>query len=351
MIFVFLQATSVLATDGEKGPPDRVTVKGHTLEGYIEQIDAEGIELSTIYGRGLIRISYEDISALSTQRMFRIYHGKDDWIIGQLLGSERGFLLIGREEQTTRIPIAEISVGIPEDDYLSSRLKRLRTDFRHWRAEVRLGWTFEKTAVDKDKIEIGLNTTHRRRPTRVDFDFRYSYEFQKTEQDVGADTKDELSVFLLGEYDANEHWFGFVRPAGEYDIPRSIKFRFFPAAGIGYRFYEDANQLLQMPFGIGYVKEEFEDFGDNTYMAGYVGLESIYRFENGIRMKTNVLYMPEISDPGSDWLLRINFDVTFPIAGPVAMTFRVTNVNDNNQAPGVGNNKFKTQLAMAFVFN
>jgi len=226
-------------------------------------------------------------------------------------------------------------------------LNRLRADFRHWRAEVRLGWTFEKTAVDKDKIEIGLNTTHRRRPTRVDFDFRYAYEFQKTEQDVGADTKDELSVFLLGEHDVNEHWFGFVRPAYEYDIPRSIKFRFFPAAGIGYRFYEDANQLLQMPFGIGYVK----DFGDNDYMAGYVGLESIYRFKNGIRMKTNVLYMPEISDPGSDWLWRIDFDMTFPIAGPVDITFRGTNVNDNNPAPGVGSNKFKTQLAMAFVFN
>ena len=331
--------------------PDTVAVQGQRLKGWIRLLDSEGVTLDTAYGKGEIKIDYQDIEQISSQRPFRIYYGEDHVVQGRILGIEKGLLSIGMiPESAVSIKAAAIVTGLALQEYETSWLSRMRTDFRHWNANLALGWRYERTAVDKNKLEFGFRLARRKSPTRLVFDFRYAYEIQKSSGGVEATTKDELTTYILGEYDLRDQWFLFARPAVEKDLPRLIERRLFPAAGIGYRFYEDKKFLLQLPFGFGYVDEEFKDFGENTYTAGYIGFEGLYTFKNGMTISGNLLYMPGLDDPGEEGLFRFDFDFKLPIVDPVALLFRFTNVNDNNPDPEVGDNKFTTFMALSLDF-
>lgn len=330
--------------------PDRVNVKGQRLEGKIVVLDAGGIDFGTSFGRGIIKIEYPDIVQMTTSRPFRIYYGKDEVEQGVLKGIENGSLILERPDgDRVLIQQKKIITGLSVAEYEASNLKRMRTDFRHWKAGFTFGWEYEETTIDKNKIEFGVDLKRRKKPTRVVFKFDYAYEIQSSE---GTDviSKDEMSTFLLGEYDRDEKWFFFARPAMDIDKPRLIDRRYYPAVGMGFRFYEDRKHLLQIPFGIGYVDETFIGYEGNSYTALYIGFEGAYTFPRGITATGNLLYMPELSSPDEEWLLRLNFDLKMPIVDPVALLIRVTNVNDNNPAPNVGNNKLTTLMAISLDF-
>jgi hypothetical protein len=330
--------------------PDSVTVKGQILEGQISRLDAGGIVFGTAFGRGTIIIDYGDITLISSGRPFRVYHGKDVVTEGYIMGIENQALIVGQPDgDTASIPKESIVTGLPVADYQASALRRLRTDFRHWNASLNLGWKYEETTIDKNKINFGLGLKRRKRPTRLVFEFDYAYEIQRSNEQEFT-TKDELSTYLLGEYDWAANWIVFGRMAMDRDKPRRIDKRYYSATGLGYRFYEDRNHLLQIPVGIGYVDETFIGFGENSYTSYYFGFEGLYTFSNGVKLTGNLLYMPEISDPGDDWLLRFNVDVRMPIVEPIALLLRLTNVNDNNPAPGVGENKLTTLMAIMLDF-
>jgi len=314
-------------------------------------LDSNGITFETAYGKGEIFIKYQDIEQITSDRPFLLYYGQDQVVQGRIIGIEDGLLYLGTNQgQTVSIQTVSIHTGLSVHKYETSWLTRQRTRFRHWEASMDIGVRYERTAIDKNKLEFGLMLARRKSPTRFVFDFNYAYEFQKQFAEEELTTKDELTTFLLGEYDIRDQWFLFARPAYEYDIPRSIEGRLYPAAGIGYQIYNKQNFLLHIPLGVGYVEEDFIGISNNTYTAGYIGIDGFYTFSNGIKLSGNLLYMPSFENRDEEWLFRFDFDVKLPVYDPVALVFRVTEVNDNNPSPDVGTNKFTTLLAISLNF-
>ena len=214
-------ATADKASGGMgENTPETVSVRGQSLKGRIQLLDSEGITFDTAYGKGEIRIDYQDIEQMSSQRSFLVYYEEDQVVQGRILGLENMLLLIASDQgHTVSIQADSIQIGLSVHTYETSWLTRMRTDFRHWKASMDMGVRYERTAIDKNKLELGLNVSRRKHPTRFVFDFKYAYEFQKQSAELEATTKDELTTFLLGEYDIGDRWFIFVRPAYEYDIP------------------------------------------------------------------------------------------------------------------------------------
>ena len=351
VLLTFAIATEEASGDVGDSIEEIVAVHGQRLKGRIRLLDSEGIAFDTAYGKGDINIDYQDIEQISSQRIFLFYYGEDQVVQGRIMGLEKGVLYVGRDqEHTVSVEVASIHTGLSMHDYETSWLTRQRTRFRHWEASMDIGVRYERTAIDKNKLEFGLMLSRRKHPTRFVFDFKYAYEFQKQFGDEELTTKDELTTFLLGEYDIRDQWFLFVRPAYEYDIPRSIAGRLYPAAGFGYQIYAKENYLLHFPLGFGYVEEDFINIAYNTYTAGYIGFNGFYAFSNGIKLSGNILYMPSFEKAYEEWLFRFDFDVKLPLVDPVSLVFRVTEVNDNNPSPDVGTNKFTTLLALSLDF-
>jgi len=229
--------------------------------------------------------------------------------------------------------------------------KRQRIKSRHWSASLALGLKFEEGAVDKNKIEPSLRIERLRRPTRYVLDLRYAFEEQKKGDDQSfATTKNEFVGFILGEYDITDRFFGFGRPAMDWDRPRDIDLRVYPAAGVGYRLFQKEQNFIQFPVGLGYVYENFDGSGTNSYVSWYVGLGGGYDFGKGIYLDVELLYMPSIAPFADDWLFRSFLDFTVPLFDPIALKLRLTNVNDDNPSPEVGNNKFTATMALSLEF-
>ncbi len=353
-ILLLLLLTSTLAPDwgnaAEAGPPpDEVTVRGATLKGHVLDLEADGIQFRTIYGKGEIWIRYEEIEHVRTQGEFYIFRSDGHKIQGRLVGKEGDDLLIGADPETVfRLNPGGIVRGVPAVTYEKSWVDRMRTEYPWWKVRLDAGWEFERTAVDKNNIFIGFNAERRRSPTRFIADFRYAFETKQTAPEPKSTTKDEMRAFLRGEYDLTRRWFLFVDPAAEWDRPRGIDIRVYPGAGLGYRFVETKKALFQLLLGPGYVYEEFTELESNEYAAVYIGLEARYDFRSYFETLLRSQYMPGIQDVEENWLFRAELEFSIPITRVLAMTLRFTQVNDNNPSPDVGNNKFTSNLLLSF---
>ena len=331
---------------------DEITTLGQTLRGQIISLDETGITFETVYGDGTLTLRYETLENVTSQTPYHIIYGENIVVRGWLLGIQDGQLIVGTDPSVAQgVPLKDIIIGIPQKIYEESSLSRARMDFRHWRATLDLGWSLEQGAVEKNKIDISLNVERRKKPTRFVFDVRSAFETQQAGDGPSSTTKNEISSFLLGARDISDRFFLFLQPAGEFDKPRRIDSRFFPSAGVGYRFAEkQQDTLIEFPIGFGFVKEKFEGFGDNSYASLYLGLEGRYNVGKNITLEGKLLYMPGLSDLGNNWLFRARFDVRVPIIDPIALNLRLTNNNDNNPSPEVGNNKFTTTVALSLQF-
>ena len=335
----------------QENPTDRITIKGNELTGKILRLDSSGIRFETIYGKGTIVASYSDIEQITSLMVFRFIKENGAEIRGSIYGKTDQHLLVGiTKELVQKVAIDEIRSGVPEFEFDRSFLARLRYRYPYWRGSVDLFYNYEKGAVDKRKIELGINANRRQRPTRFLFNFRYAEEIETASGIPEITTKDEYTVSLLAEYDISRDFFLYALPAAERDIPRGIDRRIYPAAGLGYRFIETATSLLQAQVGIAYVDEEFTNFDDDAYLGAHLGVEARYTFKNDIVLNGRMYYYPSIEDLIDDWLFRGDLELTVPLYEFVAMKIRLTNVNDNNPSPNVGENKFTALIGLSLTF-
>jgi hypothetical protein len=252
-----------------------VTFGGQTLQGRILRLRPNGIEFEPIHAKGKLTIPYDKIDKIATEDAFMVYYGAEDTIVrGRLLGVQYDQLLIGAvRDSAKRVPINEIIAGISAKDYEESFWNRQRLKYRHWRASLALGLSFEDGAIDKRKITPFLRIECLKKPTRYVLNLRYAFEDQNRADDNSfVTTKDEFVGFILGEYDVIDNFFGWGRPAMDWDTPRDIDFRVYPAAGVGYRFFQKEQNFIHFPFGFGYVYENFDGFGTNSYVSWYIAL-------------------------------------------------------------------------------
>lgn len=352
--FLMILAIHPFPSEGsENNLADKITIQGETLSGRVIGLNSSGIEFSTNYGEGELLIPYNRIENIISEKSYYIIFGDKKNTQGRLLGFEDGKLLVGSDRESSMyVPVDEILVGISKEEYDKSFLTRMLTHFRPLQGSVDVGFKFEEGAVNKRKIEFGTNIQRRTKPTRFVFDFYYAIETQSKKENEDITTKDELNTFVLGEYDISDRFFLFARPAFEFDKPRNIDFRSYPAAGIGYRLVENLSKgtLLQIPLGFGYVSADYDEFGVESYTSSYIGLEGRYNFGNGILLSINLFHMPGLSNPSEDRLFRMNVDLTVPLFDPIALKLMLRDVNDNNPSPEVGDNKFTTSLALSLQF-
>ena len=81
-----------------------------------------------------------------------------------------------------------------------------------------------------------------------------------------------------------------------------------------------------------------------------IGVESEWRFPYDITFRSGAFYMPGLKGIDEDWLFRWNFEVLIPLWDPLAMRFRMRNINDSNPSAEVGNNKFNTIMGFTLKF-
>jgi hypothetical protein len=345
-----------------EAPLDTIRVKGDTLRGWLLRLGTASVEFETVYGEGTLEIAYDDVEELVAHGRYVIRHGETfETTQGPLLGFEGGEVLVGSEQEleeaavdsVERVAVEEIKRAVREEDFDDSLLTRLRTRYNHWNADLDIGFVLEEGAVDKRKVNIGMDVERRLAPTRFTYELNYAFENQKKSEQPRATTKDELFSTARLEYEFSQRFrraFVFGLLGGEWDKPRGVAARTFPAGGLGYRIFDSETLLLQLFGGFGWAFTDYKGAGDEDWAAGLLGGEVRWSLPRDAQASLGLFYMPKLENPGDGWLYRSRFLFTMPIWDPLTLRFRITDVNDNNPAPNIGNNKFTTTWGFGLRF-
>lgn len=334
---------------------DTIVVKGSVLQGQIDQLTSEHISFKLIYGEGNIRINYLDVESLMTEHEYHIYFdGKETQ--GYITGiKDHAFLKIRHDEIEELITISKIDRFVISENGDTSFENKLRNTFPYWSGNLDLGLEYESGSNIKRKVKVGGHVERKRSEFKTIYDITYSYEATKTFDTPKVLNKHELYTFLEQNYAFSHNDLLFAEIGYDFDVPRGVKGRVYPAAGYGYRIEAEKKRWVQFKVGGGYVYEEFIDYDANQYEAGFFGIDAEYEIRellllNQILFGGYFFYMPGIRDPSENWLLRYSASAEVPLSKALSLKTIMRQVNDDNPSPDVGNNKFTFDLYLTIRF-
>ncbi len=341
---------------------DTIVVKGSVLQGKIDQLTSEYISFKLIYGEGSIRIEYADVETLMTEHEYHIYFdGKET--LGYITGiKEHAFLQIKHGEIEELITISKIDRFIISENEDNSFENRLRNTFPYWSGNVDLGLEYESGTYQKHKIKVGGHAERKYTSYKTILDVTYSFEERKTLDEPMSLYKNELYSFLEQDYAFNENDLLFVQIGYDFDIPRFIDHRLYPAIGYGYRLQAEKKRWVQFKVGAGYVYETFlpDDSNvsydlQNDYAAGLFAVDAEYEVGdlvllNRILFGAHLFYMPGMKDVAHNWLLRYSLSASVPLSKALSLKMVARQVSDNNPSPSVGNNKLTFDVYLSLRF-
>ncbi len=346
---------------------DTIVVKGTVLQGRITELTSKYVEFSLVYGTGSIRIDYKNIEQLTTEHEYHIfYNGKET--TGRIIGiKDHAFLIVKHHDIKEIIKVENIDrliLSVKENETIENRLRNM---LPYTRGNIDIGIETETGVKEKRKISIDYHVVRKKMRHRQILDIHYAYETTTTAKPEGdVKSLDKKELYISGEenYLLDKKQFIFGHIGYDFDQPRGIEYRLYPAVGYGYRFIFDQDTWIQLRGGGGYVYESFYPYepspGEtyvhtNDYSAAFIGISAKDHIKNlwlvnELILKGNIFYMPSFTDPGTDWLSRMTFTVEIPISTMFSLKWVYRIVNDDNPVPEVGNNKTTTDIFLSINY-
>ncbi len=342
---------------------DTIVVKGSVLQGQITVLTSEYLSFRLIYGEGSIRIEYSDVESLQTEHEYHIYFdGKET--IGRITGiKEHAFLEIQHGEVKELITIAKIDRFIISEKEDDSFENKMRNRFAYWSGNFDVGIEYEtQKAYNKQKLKVAGHIERKKTIYKMILDVTYSYEATTTGDEPQQLNKHELYSFLEQDISLSKHDLLFGEVGYDFDVPRYVDNRLYPALGYGYRLSVSEKRWVQFKLGVGFVYERF--LGDvdtntsdskNQYGAGLFGVDAEYELNdlaiiNRILFSGHFFYMPGIRNLKDNWLLRYSVTADLPLSKTLSLKAVGRTVTDDNPSDSIGNNKTTFDLYLSLRF-
>lgn len=331
---------------------DTLTVAGAVLQGQVRGLTRDGLSFSLMYGQGSIKIPYGKIEQLRTEHYYHIFydgHESDGRIVSI---NDHRWLVVedrGRRELIDVNTIERFILSTREDD---SFVNRIHNYFPFWSGNLDLGLEYEEGGTNKKKLNVAVRFEYNRLRQRIVLIGTRALEDQQPPDTNWTTTKDEYLFSFEDDYylTLKQEEFVFISCGLERDAIREIDRRTYPAVGVGYKRSFSNNFWVNVQLGGGGVFSQYVTYGKEEYAALYLGSEMMYESAYGPLVRAKVLYMPSASPRTNAWLFRATASVTVPLTELFALKWAISDVDDDNPSPDIGNNKITTDLALSFTF-
>ena len=329
---------------------DQVTVKGTTLEGTVLAVTAKTVQMKTVYGDGTLTFKMADVSRIETAGRFRVYH--DDALTETSALEVQGDALHADGGET--IPLASLAAvqnTTPDKDV--GFLDGIALQYPFWSGNFDLAFNYTDSTVNSLALSAGLTLRRVKAPTR--FLLQASYLRSTSEDASGDDDGNVLSNEIRGlvreEYDFAPRWFVFGSADAEHDEVERLSIRAIPKAGLGYKVWEVPEKAYFAVDGApAWVYERFFGGEKNDYFSVALGAEGSYKFANGWTWLARLDYLPSVSDWLTDYLLRGETSLVFPLTEHFALKTSLIDVYDSTPAPGAESNSFQSLVGVSVLF-
>jgi hypothetical protein len=328
---------------------DQVTSKGTVLHGKITAVSSGGITFEPEYGKGSIKIKWEDIEDLQTDGNFQILYGEDEESDTPLQGFSDGKLLAGQtREGAVAVDIATILIGFPIGPEGPSWEDWLRSNWRYWDGNFDVAYNLQRANIDTQGLLIGFKTVRKKDPVRLIFGASYRYATERktqpvdvngaiVQQDTTTTIQDQWYGLIRGEYDLLPRLYLFSSGDATYDAIQHLSIRAVPRAGVGYVFFdqqldEDRRNFLSGEVGPGWVYERYFGGDHRDYFTIGFGAVLGYHLPYGAHLDALATYLPAVDDWANDYLLHGELGLTMPLIGPISGKLAVLDDYDSTPA-------------------
>jgi putative salt-induced outer membrane protein YdiY len=280
-----------------------VTTNGARLVGRITSIKNETVTLSTDYA-GEIKVKQTMVSSITTDEPVAVKFADESVVVGVISAPEANKQRITSPTKSVDFVLNTIrsswAAGEEDPDVVARRRK----------------WSYE-ASVDingRSGTQNQLTTGYAYRAKLIgpDDTFQYytSYLRQETEGQVSAD-QFKAGVDYADTISDGKTW--YVRDEGGFDRVNDISLYDVAAAGVGYDFIKEKNQVFTGRVGLSYRYDEYSTNTTPSLSSAGADLELQY----GLKFKTSDLsdkltLVPAFQDLGN-FVLTHEFSYNIPI--------------------------------------
>ena len=182
-----------------------------------------------------------------------------------------------------------------------------------WTGEVMLNGKI--TGGDSKTQEAGLEFKLDKewKTDRLHFLGEYMYgREQNTSTGIWSTSDDFGNVYGKYTHDVYEELYVDVNAKALHDQLAELRYRLSPAAGIGYRWFDEPKLEFSTDIGIAYNDERFSTFGGRSFWGPQLEYEVQWKPVKRLRLFNTLEYYPSFADLTGNFLLdtQAGFHVT-----------------------------------------
>ena len=263
------------------------TIDGAELIGTITLIDKGVIHLDTAYA-GSLEIKQDQVASFESDapRVVRLASGTV--MAGPIASNGGDKIRIQSEDGVLETSTAKVTAAWAP----SAEDPEVTRNRRDWRYDASFDLTGKSGNTDKYRLGTSL-VAELKGP---DDTLRFFAEYEQAETE-GFQTEDRTAGGVSYESFFSEALGWYVRTELESDPIDNITLRSTSAGGLSYRLINEDHQSLVARTGMGYRFTSFENNQEDESSATIdFGLAHTYRFNERLKMKNSLTFVPSIED-------------------------------------------------------
>ena len=334
LLFIALSVLPILAQADEV-----VLQDGSRIVGTVVKIQDGTMTLQTAHV-GKLSISMASVAGVTTDSTHGVSLDNETAEQGQLTydGSKQVFMQ-GNEAKPVDVEPAELLLLWPEGEDMPKPA-------RQWAGRVQLGITGADGNSDRFSF-LGLTDATRTREQ----DTLFLYFQGAFAEDSGVRSRNEFKTGGRYEWNFTEKWSAYFRTEFEEDEFESIDLRTTAVLGMGRKLLNKPKQTLSTRFGLGYLREDFEDAETEDEAIFDFGYDYALQIREIAKFTHNLTYYSALEDPIENFRMVINTGTDIPLSNTEQWKLRLGVTHEYDDEPVEGIDRLDTTYYMNLVYD
>lgn len=276
----------------------------NSLHGSVISYEKGVIVFSTKYVKR-IRIPVEQIRSISTDRPIAIKMKDDSIMRGTLTTLESGQVAVIMEPDGELVPL----------DW--SQVKTINPPPDRWTGDFALGGNAKSGNTNSTTLNMSMSAKRQWGRDRFQFHYRFNFE---SEDNIETDNDSFMSIKF--DHFFTENTFAGLSLEAKKDAFKDIELQAITGLGLGYRFWNDEDKVLELQLGIAYFSDDRIKGPHSTFMTGRLSLVFSYKFLTYFSIEESLLYYPSLDESdenkirnelalisrlGTGWAVRLTY--------------------------------------------
>tara|TARA_B100001093_G_scaffold108839_5_gene101135 strand:+ start:5313 stop:6356 length:1044 start_codon:yes stop_codon:yes gene_type:complete len=322
------------------------TSDGSVIQGVIIGMDDGNLSIKTAFA-GVLKISEDQISSLSSEKKIMIRLDDNRTFNGQVLSQEEGRFSLSEQPEVFAFPVVQHLWPEEADDPLILEVKKkAEAMLMQWKHS--LGFDLTGASGNTESFGLGIRLDSGLGNKIRGYDFYLSYN-NSTKKNTTIEDETKLGV----EYDSRfyESLAWYAKSDFENDRLENVDLRATAALGLKYSWIDKKNYRVSARTGAAFRFEKLNtsDKDGINDPAIDLGLEYSQQIKDSLSLESDISFVPSFND-FSDYLVSKDTALIFPLDRKLNWNLRSGLSGTYNSTPLTKNEELDLKYYLRLVY-